>query len=386
MQSCLSCQHELPEQGAFCPSCGAPTRCKSCEYLLTPQARFCANCGAQISDVSQTQVQLNGDTGIRSLSPAHNLIRFDQDTKTCRLEARLSDSAFEVGGKVLGLVIAGRAGVSIKRSRHAHASNGNGDERQPTLLDYIDVADEDQGDVNVVTPEQAPHKAAAALPRSDDETKLREIFRITDDKELKVINTRLKQTLKKDFVERLSALFLYGHELLTQQESVPRNDLNKVLTDTKVYDPNARTWLRNNDLLSHDGDSVCLSVPGREFAQEVLRQYSDPNFETKWTIGSKSSARSGKSTAKDGDEAQSGSKTSKGKRPKGSSYFAQVKKLFEGGFLKKGHTGEGVRAELERRGHKFEMKRINAALVKLTKQELLSRQKNAAGEWVYQTK
>lgn len=387
MQNCSSCQHGLPEQGAFCPSCGTPVRCKSCEYLLTPLARFCANCGAQVNDTNQTQAHSNGANGISAISQAPNLIRFDQDNKTCHLEARLTDPAFEVGGKVLGLVIAGRAGVSIKRSRQNHPTDGNGDERQQSLLDYIDVEADDEGDVKVVTPEPPQQKPnAAALPQSSDEAKLREIFRVTEDKELKVINTRLKQTLKKDFVERLSVLFLYGHELLTQRESVPRADLNKVLTDTKVLDPNARTWLRNNDLLSPDGDSISLSVPGREFAQEVLRQYADPNFETKWTIGSKSSARSGKAGAKDGDEAQSGGKTSKGKRPKGTSYFAQVKKLCEGGFLKKGHTGEEVKAELERRGHKFALKRVNEALVKQTKDELLTRQKNASGEWVYQNK
>lgn len=386
MQICPSCQHDLPEQGTFCPGCGAPVRCKSCESLLTPPARFCANCGVQVSAVEQTRAHSNGGNGGSADSPAHNLIRFDQDGKTCHLEARLSDPAFEVGGKVLGLVIAGRAGVSIKRGRRPQAADGGDDDRQPTLLDYIDVEDDDQHEVKNVTPTQPQQKPAAALPQSDDETKLRKIFRVTEDKELKVVNTRLKQNLKKDFVERLTVLFLYGHELLTQRESVPRDALKKVLTDTKVYDGNARLWLSKNDLISPDGSSVSLSVPGREFAQEVLRQYADSNFETKWTIGSKSSGRAVKVSAKDGDDAPAGGKAAKGKRQKGTSYFAHVKKLHEGGFLKKGHTGEEVRAELERRGHKFEMKRINEALVKLTKDELLSRQKNASGDWVYQNK
>lgn len=386
MQTCSLCKHELPEQGAFCPSCGAAVRCKSCENLLTLPARFCANCGTQVSEVNRLQEHNGGGNTGNATSPAYNLIRFDQDNKTCHLEARLTDPAFEVGGKVLGLVIAGRMGVSVKRTRHPQPTNGNGDERQPTLLDYIDAEADDQTDVKDVTPQHPPQKPPPALSQSSDETKLREIFRVTQDKELKVINTRLKQTLKKEFVERLSVLFLYGHELLTQQESVPRADLNKVLTDTKVYDPNARVWLRRNDLLSHDGNSVSLSVPGREFAQEVLQQYADPTFETKWTVGSKSSARPGKAGAKDGDDAQSGGKASKGKRQQGTSYSAQVKKLYEAGFLKKGHTGEEVKAELERLGHKFEKKRINEALVKLTKDELLSRQKNTSGDWVYQNK
>lgn len=217
MQTCSSCQHELLEQGAFCPACGAPARCKSCEHLLTPPARFCANCGTQVSEINPPQAHANGGNGISAISPAHNIIVFDQDNKTCHLEARLSDPAFEVGGKVLGLVIAGRAGVSIKQSRRTQPTHSNGDERQPTLLDYIDVEADDQAEETVVTPEHPVQSQATALPQSSDETKLKEIFRVTEDKELKVINTRLKQNLKKDFVERLTVLFLYGHELLTQR-------------------------------------------------------------------------------------------------------------------------------------------------------------------------
>jgi RNA polymerase subunit RPABC4/transcription elongation factor Spt4 len=258
MQVCSSCQHELPEQGAFCPWCGAPVRCKSCESLLTPPARFCANCGAEVSVIEQSQAHsnggngasANGGNGVSAGSPAHNLIRFDQDGKTCHIEARLSDPAFEVGGKVLGLVMAARAGVSLKRGRRSQPTDGDEEDRQPTLLDYIDVEDDDQHEVKNVTTTQPQQKLTAALPQSDDETKLREIFRVTDDKELKVVNTRLKQNLKKDFVERLTVLFLYGHELLTQRESVPRDALKKVLIDTKVYDGNARLWLSKNDLIN----------------------------------------------------------------------------------------------------------------------------------------
>ena len=66
----------------------------------------------------------------------------------------------------------------------------------------------------------------------------------------------------------------------------------------KVNDSNARKWIANSDLLSRDGNLIGLSVPGRERAQEVLRQVLDPNLETKWILGSKSSTRTSKESSK----------------------------------------------------------------------------------------
>jgi rRNA maturation endonuclease Nob1 len=49
---CATCGKPLPEQGIFCPHCGAtiPTRkaaaaCDACGAVLRPSARFCAKCG-----------------------------------------------------------------------------------------------------------------------------------------------------------------------------------------------------------------------------------------------------------------------------------------------------------------------------------------------------
>jgi hypothetical protein len=92
-----------------------------------------------------------------------------------------------------------------------------------------------------------------------------------------------------------------------------------------------------------------------------------------------------KANTKDGGDAeQTGSEVSRGRRPKGTSYFAQVRKLVDEGFLKKAYTGKEVQVELERRGHKFALGRVNSALVQLTKDEVLSRQENEQGGWVYQ--
>ncbi len=211
-------------------------------------------------------------------------------------------------------------------------------------------------------------------------------LRFSDNK-LKLDNPHLKQSSQRDFVQRLSVLFLHAYEL-KGREAVPRSELDEVLTDAKVYDGNARTWIAKSDLLSRDGHLIGLNAPGRERAKEVLRQVFDSNFETKWTFGSGSRVRAGKGNRKkeEEDAGQTGGAPSRGRRQKGTSYVAWVKKLIDEGFFKRERTGQDVVVELERRGHKFTLGRINDALVRSTKTDVLSRDKNASGDWVYQNK
>jgi RNA polymerase subunit RPABC4/transcription elongation factor Spt4 len=50
--TCLTCGHELPAGGGFCPYCGAPrTEKKGPE--AEPQRRFCAQCGALLRSQSK---------------------------------------------------------------------------------------------------------------------------------------------------------------------------------------------------------------------------------------------------------------------------------------------------------------------------------------------
>ena len=162
---------------------------------------------------------------------------------------------------------------------------------------------------------------------------------------------------------------------------VHREKLNKILKDAKVYDGNARKWIANTDLLSHDEDSIGLSLPGRERVEEVLREVADPNIGNKWILGSRTSGRKAK-TIPEKKKGKVGDK----RRTQGDSYQARVRKLIDEDFFNKERSSEEVQKELKRQGFDFTLGRINAALKIYTQKEKLSRDEVAPDEWRYKNK
>jgi predicted RNA-binding Zn-ribbon protein involved in translation (DUF1610 family) len=378
MQTCPSCKNELSERGFHCPACGMHVRCKACREILDLDARFCVTCGAAVGETSPPHLRSNSDS---TTGPAYNVIEFEEDMRSRRFRAKVTDQAIDSVSNPLTLFLARRMGVQVKQSRrHPRDSGIDMDDLQ---LDLPGIDPEAEGENPAQDGSLANARPRQALPATTEVEQLKEIFHSAADKKLKLDNPRLKQHSQRDFVERLSVLFLYTHEL-TGSETIPRIHLNEVLSDAKVYDGNARKWIANTDLLSHDGDSIGLSVPGRKRAKEVLRQMHDPQSNTTWLLGSRTSTRASKPGIRDAEDAkQTGSEVSRGRRPRGTSYSAQVRKLVNDGFLKEGRTGKQVQVELERRGHKFALSHVNFALVQLTKNERLSRQENEQSEWVY---
>jgi hypothetical protein len=220
--------------------------------------------------------------------------------------------------------------------------------------------------------------AQKSLPAGSEGSLLSNIFRSSGDS-FRLINTRLKQKNKSDFVARVTVLFLYAHKI-AERNFVPRDDIRKLLEDAKVYDGNARNWLGGNDYISREGSDIELSVPGEEFAKEVLIQFADPNIDTPWAVGTKGKSRKG---AKGEDTSGIEGKTNRNRKAKGSGYRSQITKLFEDGFFKDAKTNTATKDELTKRGYKFEMRRINETLVRLTKKGTLMREQSEAGEWVY---
>lgn len=327
-----------------------------------------------------SNVHSNGENGVSTAGPAYNLIRFHQDNRICDLNARLTDRAFEAGGEVLGLVIAARAGVQVRRSRQSPSSGIVIDNPQ-LVLPGVDTENGSDGNQEYVAAAEA--QARQAIPAGADAETLRQIFRYNDDK-LKLINTQVKATKQEDFIRRLSVLFLYAHKL-EGRELVPRASLNDVLKDVKLYD-NWRSWITKSNDLVREKDNVGLSIPGRDYAVQVLKEFRDPNIQTTWTLdSSRSSSRSAKAGTKAGRGSEE-SKSAKGRRARGTSYTAQITKLFGEGFFTKKRTAQAVQSELENRKYKFPLKRINEALAAMTRAEKLYSTKNEAGEWVFQNK
>jgi hypothetical protein len=304
-------------------------------------------------------------------APSTNVIEFSEDTKSRRFRAEVSDTAIDSVSQPLALFLGSRLG---KRAIHGQRQTGSPDEVVTFTADEIREYEDDQSPLT---------DSAKALPVSSDLEVLRRIFRRTNDNKLKLTDSRLKQNSQRDFVKRLTALFLLAHEL-EGNEAVARADLNAVLTDAKIHDSNAVAWINSTDILELDGNFVRLALPGRDYARKVLGDYLDPQIEGIWSFGSKSRRRSSKSrTSEVEGESEEGAKGRKGPRARGESYKAKVNMLLDSNFFADGRTDKEVQAELQRKGFKFELRRIREALVALTQKDRLTRNQNESNDWVY---
>lgn len=369
MQYCPSCNNELSERALYCPICGAQAKCKVCRELLDPKANFCVSCGTPVGEGSP--VQRERTNYVRAES-SHNIIEFNEDAKSRHFRAEVSDTAINSVSQPLAAFLGMRIGRPANRAQ-----------RQPGNLDEV-ITD---GADDVRAYESDPHpviEGAKALPVHSDLEVLRRIFRRTGDNKLMLSDSDLKQQdSQRDFVKRLSVLFLYAHEL-EGQETVARADLHAALSDAKVYDSNARVWMKETNLIDLAENSVKLTLPGREYPRQVLKECLDPQIEGTWSLGSKTRQRGGKGrTADIEEEAEEGNKPQKARRTRGDSYTAKVKMLFEDGFFTDGRTAIEVHAELDRRGFRFEVKRIREALLALTQKNHLTRNQAESGDWVY---
>lgn len=368
MHHCPSCDNELPERAIYCPSCGTQAKCKTCRDILDPKARFCVSCGTPVGEDSQLKNERTSHPDRKSL---HNIIEFSEDAKSRHFRAEVTDTAIDSVSQPLALFLGSRIGKQVNRSQR---QTNNADEAAAAGAD--DVREYEDDSHRVI-------EGAKTLPVGTDLEVLRRIFRRTNDNKLKLSDSRLKQDSQRDFVKRLAVLFLFAHEL-EGQEAVLRTDLNAALSDAKVYDSNARTWIYNTDLIDQDGNSVRLALPGRDYARKALNEYLDPQIESTWSVESKNRRRLGKGRAAEKEkEVEEGDNTRKGRRPRESSYIAQISKLLENNFFAEGRTGKEVQAELARIGYKFEGRRINEALLNLTKRGSLTRNQNESNAWAY---
>lgn len=378
MADCRYCKRELPERGFHCPFCGLLVRCRECKDILELDARFCVNCGTPIEE-SRVATGLNNGRE-KPTDSAHNVVEFEEDTRSRRFRASVSDRAIDSISDPLAFFLANRTGEQFKRRRRPSAGNADNSQHSLPFTKEANIIDAE-------TKADTKNPSESSLPPERRETdQLGKIFRPNADGELLLMNSRLKQVSQSDFVQRLSVLFLHA-QATAGEEMVPREKLNKILKDTKVYDGNARKWIANTDLLSHDEDSIGLSLPGRERAEEVLQEVANPDIDTKWILGSRQSGYKGKTNTKVGNNSeQKEKKISQGKRQQGTSYHAQISKLMAEDFFTQEHSGEEVQAELKQRGYTFQLGRVNDVLVKQTKSGKLSRRKNESSKWVYQKK
>lgn len=366
MQLCPSCNKELSERAIFCSWCGLQAKCKACGDILDSGARFCVSCGTPVGEGNPIQTEHTG-------TPPRNVIEFSEDSKSRHFRAEVSDSAIDSVSQPLALFLGTRILKPVSRSQ-----------KQTYRLDKIIDSNLDETEESENIGYSKPEEALG-LPAGTDIEVLRRIFRRTGDDKLRLNDSRLKQSNQRDFVKRLTSLFLYAHEL-EGQEFVPRSDLNAALSDAKIYDANARTWITKTEYIDQDGDLVTLTLPGRDYAQKVLKEYLNPQIEGTWSSESKTRRRITKQPNEKERESGEEGTTRRGRKVGVNSYTNQVRAIFDQGFFTQGRTGQDVQSELKRLGYNFELRRINEALVKLVKKGNLTRNEEQPNKWIYQNR
>ena len=296
--NCPRCGHGLSDRGAFCPSCVAQVRCKSCRELLEQSAVACVECGTPVGEGQSARPNYPDQ-----IAQAPNVMRLEETRTSRKFEARFTDAVVESLSVPLGAYFG--LGIYDKPSKRTRSERVVGTEpiEQLPLLPFREAE-------FVEHPPAAPTSAHTNSDEPLDGTaRLHRVFSFEDDK-VRLKDSRIKANTKIEFVERLTCMFLYAHEL-AGREKVHRSALNAMLTEATVNDGNARRWIATTADLLRDGHLVWLSVPGKERAIETLMRIEDPNITGSFVLGSKTRSRSAKGDATTASDDAGATKTGK---------------------------------------------------------------------------
>ena len=283
MQTCPSCDNVLSERAIFCASCAKQARCKKCHDVLEPNARACVSCG--------TRVEGNGSTeghSVNSSSANMNTFMLRETTRSRTIEVSFSDTAIVNLGDILGYVGNDRM---VKRAPFTQ-SNAQQENSQLLLTGITEAITSTPDEPNEAT----EHTETQSTPPTETETdrdRLRQVF-FHDGERLVLDNLHLKATSQLDAARRLVYLFLYAHELESRQQ-ISRENINDVLRDVGLYEPNIVNWISTSSDLrksSEDGQPMFrLRMTGRDEAKKILEQILNPNIPNEWVLSDRSRTR-----------------------------------------------------------------------------------------------
>ncbi len=304
---CPSCGALLGPRGIFCPFCAAQARCGACKEILEPHAIACVECCTR---VDQGSLQSKATDGAIHAS-AVNTIRLEETRTSRTLEARFTDTAVESLSTPLTAYFAG--GINNPARTRVRPSSRNGHQVIPEQLALLDAdADVIEADIAVDSAEDQ-----VVTSKEPDAERLRRLFK-NDGNRLRLQDSRIKADSQLDFVGRLSCLFLFAHELEGRRD-VSRRELNDILSESNVYDGNARKWIANTSDLLRDQNAVGLKVEGRERAKVTLDRIDDSSVAGTWKLGSSARTRTPKQVSESDSE-----EVSKRGRRKGSAESEKV--------------------------------------------------------------
>lgn len=104
------------------------------------------------------------------------------------------------------------------------------------------------------------------------------------DQTFKLSDNRLKASSARDYVRRLTYIFLYAYEIF-EFPYPTESAVKTLLQSNKAWDAsgNANAWLKKRIKITLEGeDQLKLTAPGREDAVSILNEALDTNIPDKW--------------------------------------------------------------------------------------------------------
>lgn len=279
---CIYCNFELPNNAKFCPKCTNQIICLDCNEFLYKDSSICISCGKTLRKSNATN------------SLAVNNIEFTENENGKTFRASFTDT-------VAGNVVETFAQIlPINNYSSSKKSLPNFNNSITDKLEEIQNAE-------VVESNNISSGNLARPTTPNDSLDLEKIFK-NKDGNISIYDTRIKAASRKDFIARITILFLYYKELHGVYE-VARTEVNNILQSEKLYDGSFRSWLsQSRTLIDNKQNYLELRPEGKELAVKYLSEFLDSSVPNNWDL-----KNSGKRNTVSKEDSNEGGTISNGK-------------------------------------------------------------------------
>lgn len=328
MNNCVYCSTGFDEDCLYCPECLNQIKCKKCNTLLKANAKGCVICGMRLGEGSNLS-----DSSTASNSSA-NTLNLKETRNSRSVEVKFTDHAIEQISGALGHILVDRLG---NKSTQPYGKPVSGN--LLTGASENNTNKEDEFVDGEIETENNSHSDNGKV--DSDQQKLRQVFYYKGN-QLVLDNYNLKATGQLDAARRAIFLFLYAHEL-EGRKLVSREDINAMLKEIGLLDPNVSNWISTTPDLAqeNDGDKPMfrLRINGHNEAVKILGEVLDPNVKEEWTISDRRKAKSKTVTSDSETSEKASSKSPKKSSKKNEKIDAWVSKWND---LKLGIDGHSI--------------------------------------------
>lgn len=356
--NCPNCSKELPsiEKLFFCPFCAMPIKCKNCGESLLFQANACINCGTHVSQ---------GAKG-NAMDQTMNEFDFEQKGDSKKFKSRFSNEVGSVFAEALGMMLGGAQYKKIQNPFINQPKNG----KLPAIPVKVSNVETDD---------------AIIIDDDDYNEVLMRYFKLEDGK-LKLINSRLKHSGKLDQAIRLAILTLFAYERAGQAE-IEKSLLTDMLSSAKLFDTHFQGWLSKSDEIVRDGTKLQLSVPGKEIAEQIVKELIDDSI-SKGSIafsktGKSLGRRRKKNTSATNGESDISLISSTTSRKKQGPIFYMDSLIKEGFFSEKRKLNDIIEFLKVNKAETYAPNELSTPLKRMIKSNKLKREKGIDGQYEY---